>query len=44
MYEIVPGIIFSTLAIVGVSLATAEPDETVKAQHDKFEKQLVELP
>ncbi|ROV60441.1 sodium/proline symporter PutP [Vibrio ponticus] len=43
MYEIVPGIIFSTLAIVGVSLATAEPDETVKAQHQKFEKQLIEL-
>ncbi|WP_194435840.1 sodium/proline symporter PutP [Vibrio fluminensis] len=43
MYEIVPGIIFSTLAIIGVSLATAEPDETVKAQHQKFEKQLIEL-
>ncbi len=44
MYEIVPGIVFSTLAIVGVSLATEEPDETVKAQYQQFEKQLRELP
>ncbi|MBA5761398.1 sodium/proline symporter PutP [Vibrio sp. 404] len=43
MYEIVPGIIFSALAIVVVSLITGEPDETVKAQHEKFKKQLVEL-
>ncbi|MGF1910090.1 sodium/proline symporter PutP [Vibrio kasasachensis] len=43
MYEIVPGIIFSTLAIVGVSLATGEPDQTVKAQHETFKKQLIEL-
>jgi len=43
MYEIVPGIIFSALAIVVVSLMTGEPDETVKAQHEKFKKQLVEL-
>ncbi|HAS64518.1 MAG TPA: sodium/proline symporter PutP [Vibrio sp.] len=43
MYEIVPGIIFSALAIVVVSLMTGEPDETVKAQHAKFKKQLIEL-
>ncbi|EGU33243.1 sodium/proline symporter [Vibrio ichthyoenteri ATCC 700023] len=43
VYEIVPGIIFSTIAIVVVSLISGEPDETVKAQHAKFEKQLQEL-
>ncbi|RJX69739.1 sodium/proline symporter PutP [Vibrio sinensis] len=43
VYEIVPGVIFSTLAIVGVSLLTGEPDETVKAQFKKFEKLLIEL-
>ena len=43
VYEIVPGIILSTIAIVVVSLLTAEPDESVKAQHAKFKKQLVEL-
>ncbi|KII76274.1 sodium/proline symporter PutP [Vibrio renipiscarius] len=43
VYEIVPGIIFSTLAIVVVSLITGEPDDTVKAQHAKFKKLLVEL-
>lgn len=43
VYEIVPGIIFSVLAIVVVSLATAEPEESVRAQHVTFKKQLVEL-
>ncbi|CAK4075092.1 sodium/proline symporter PutP [Vibrio sp. 16] len=43
VYEIVPGIIFSTISIVVVSLLTGEPEESVKAQHAKFEKQLVEL-
>ncbi|MFY2506750.1 sodium/proline symporter PutP [Vibrio pectenicida] len=43
VYEIVPGIILSTIAIVVVSLLTPEPDESVKAQHAKFKKQLVEL-
>ncbi|WP_047687667.1 sodium/proline symporter PutP [Vibrio sp. ZOR0018] len=43
VYEIVPGIIFSVLAIVVVSLATAEPEESVRAQHMTFKKQLVEL-
>ncbi|MGY5612116.1 sodium/proline symporter PutP [Vibrio brasiliensis] len=43
VYEIVPGIIFSTLAIVGVSLTTGEPEETVKAQHNTFKKHLAEL-
>lgn len=43
VYEIVPGIIFSTVAIVVVSLISGEPDDVVKAQHAKFEKQLIEL-
>ncbi|MEZ8106430.1 sodium/proline symporter PutP [Vibrio cortegadensis] len=43
VYEIVPGIIFSTLAIVGVSLMTAEPEKAVIEQHKKFKKNLIEL-
>jgi sodium/proline symporter len=43
VYEIVPGIIFSTISIVVVSLMTGEPEQTVKAQHAKFKKLLVEL-
>lgn len=43
VYEIVPGIIFSVVAIVAVSLATGEPEEAVTSQHAKFEKQLLEL-
>lgn len=43
VYEIVPGIILSTIAILVVSLATAEPEESVRAQHVTFKKQLVEL-
>jgi sodium/proline symporter len=43
VYEIVPGIIFSTIAIVIVSLVTAEPEESVKKQHQAFLKQLDEL-
>ncbi|WP_350940791.1 sodium/proline symporter PutP [Vibrio metschnikovii] len=43
VYEIVPGILFSTLAIVAVSLLTGEPEDAVKAQHKTFQKNLVEL-
>ncbi len=43
VYEIVPGIIFSTVAIIAVSMMTGEPEDAVKAQHAKFEKQLKEL-
>lgn len=43
VYEIVPGIILSTIAILVVSLATAEPEESVRAQHVTFKKQLFEL-
>ncbi|MEZ8377680.1 sodium/proline symporter PutP [Vibrio splendidus] len=43
VYEIVPGIILSTLSIVIVSLITGEPEDEVKKQHAEFEKNLVEL-
>lgn len=43
VYEIVPGIILSTVSIVVVSLITGEPEDEVKKQHAEFEKNLVEL-
>jgi len=43
VYEIVPGMIFSTIAIVAVSLASKEPETAVEEQHKKFEKLLAEL-
>ncbi|MDW6094538.1 sodium/proline symporter PutP [Vibrio rhizosphaerae] len=43
IYEIVPGMIFSTLAIVVVSLLSREPEQAVQAQHKTFLKQLEEL-
>jgi sodium/proline symporter len=36
MYEIVPGILFATLAIVVVSLFDAAPDAEVQAQHERM--------
>lgn len=43
VYEIVPGIIFSAIAIVVVSLTTGEPEATVQQQHKTFKKHLIEL-
>jgi sodium/proline symporter len=43
VYEIVPGVLLSTIAIVVVSKLTGEPDQKVVEQHQTFEKQLVEL-
>lgn len=43
LYEIVPGIVFSTVAIILVSLSTDEPDDAVKTQYAQFEQQLIEL-
>ncbi|MCK8084355.1 sodium/proline symporter PutP [Vibrio sp. 1CM8B] len=43
VYEIVPGIILSTISIIVVSLITGEPEDEVKKQHAEFEKNLVEL-
>lgn len=43
VYEIVPGFIFSAIAIVIVSLITAAPHEDVLKQHRAYEKLVVEL-
>ncbi|MCQ1059330.1 sodium/proline symporter PutP [Photobacterium sp. DNB23_23_1] len=43
VYEIVPGFILSTLAIILFSLITDEPQETVKTQHEAYKKLVVEL-
>jgi len=43
VYEIVPGILFSSIAIVIVSLISAHPDGRVKSQHDAFLNQLKTL-
>lgn len=40
LYEIVPGIVFATIAIIAVSLATGEPSDEVKAQHKRFKDAL----
>jgi sodium/proline symporter len=36
LYELVPGFFFSVIAIVGVSLLTAEPEEEIVAGFDKM--------
>ncbi len=43
IYEIVPGIIFSTVAIIIVSLVTARPDASVRQQYATFKQQLRDL-
>lgn len=43
VYEIVPGVIFSTLAIVIVSIATGGANEEVTKQYQKYQRQLTEL-
>ncbi|USD67457.1 sodium/proline symporter PutP [Vibrio sp. SCSIO 43136] len=43
LYEIVPGIVLSTAAIVITTLITGEPEEEVAKQHQEYEKNLVEL-
>ncbi|WP_086981250.1 sodium/proline symporter PutP [Vibrio aphrogenes] len=43
VYEIVPGVIFSTLAIVIVSIATGGANEEVSKQYQKYQRQLTEL-
>ncbi|SEI71072.1 sodium/proline symporter [Allopseudospirillum japonicum] len=42
LYEIVPGVLFASIAIVGVSLATPAPGESIQAQHQKMLKALAE--
>lgn len=43
LYEIVPGIIFATIGIVAVSLATAAPEKTVLQKYLQMETQIDEL-
>ncbi|GLT13487.1 sodium/proline symporter PutP [Vibrio algivorus] len=43
VYEIVPGVIFSTISIVAVSLLTGGPSEEVIQQYKKYQRQLEEL-
>ena len=40
LYEIIPGFILATLAIVVVSLITEEPEAAVQAQFDDVERKL----
>ncbi|GGO78338.1 sodium:proline symporter [Marinobacterium nitratireducens] len=40
LYEIVPGVIFATIAIVIASLATAAPPATVQARFDSYRSKL----
>ncbi len=40
LYEIVPGIIFATIAIVAVSLMGEEPNAEIQAQHERMLKNL----
>ncbi|SHO54540.1 sodium/proline symporter PutP [Vibrio quintilis] len=43
IYEIVPGMIFSTIAIVLFSLLSEEPDQMIQAQHATYLNQLKEF-
>ncbi|WP_022942718.1 sodium/proline symporter PutP [Psychromonas hadalis] len=43
IYEIVPGVILATIAIVATSLFTAEPEKMVTDQFDQYQKNLVEF-
>jgi sodium/proline symporter len=43
LYEIVPGVIFATIAIVVTSLMTDEPSQDVLTQYEKFEQNLIDL-
>ena len=40
LYEILPGFLLSTIAIVVVSLATGAPEESVTESFDEYEKAL----
>ena len=43
IYEIVPGIIFATIAIVIATLASAEPELLVVKQHEDYQRNLAEF-
>lgn len=40
LYEIMPGILFATIAIVGVSLATSEPSDSIKKKFDEVDAEV----
>lgn len=44
VYEIIPGIIFSSVAIVAISKATGGADQQVATLHQQFEADLKDLP
>jgi sodium/proline symporter len=41
LYEIVPGILFATIAIIVASLSTKEPEQAVIEQYEQYEKNLI---
>lgn len=41
LYEIIPGVVFASIAIVAVSLLTKEPSEKVSALYDRFESRML---
>lgn len=43
LYEIVPGVILSTIAIIVVSIVTGGASKELAEQHKKFERQLIDL-
>lgn len=43
IYEIVPGVIFSTISVIVVSILTGGPSDEVLQQHKKFKQQLIDL-
>jgi len=43
LYEIVPGFVFSTIAIVAISKITGGPEQDIVERHQEFEKKLLEL-
>jgi len=38
MYEIVPGFVFAIIAIIGVSLATGEPEKEISEEFEKVNR------
>ncbi|WP_305374230.1 sodium/proline symporter PutP [Photobacterium leiognathi] len=43
LYEIIPGFIFATLAVVMVSKATGAPSDTVQKQYQQYQQNLAEF-
>ncbi|PMH43282.1 sodium/proline symporter [Vibrio sp. 10N.286.49.B3] len=43
IYEIVPGVLLSTVMVIVVSLLTNKPDQMTEKQYQKFKQQLIEL-